>query len=146
MDYEALKAKEQEMRAKREKLLTECEQYEKDIRTIQKEMAKLDHTNIRLDDSTECMLRQYIDFHKDKEYYIIKFYKYYTCLFSGDPPPYTFHNDSIIKIQSLCEHESQIISLSDHALEICGDILGESKKSKIYGDVPTYTWILRGPV
>jgi predicted nuclease with TOPRIM domain len=143
MDYEALKAKEQEMRAKREKLLAECEQYEKDIRTIQKEMAKLDHTNIRLDDSTEWMLRQYIDFHQSQDYHHITFYKYYPRMF---PTEEIYHEDSIIKIVKFCEHKSAIISLSEHAFEICGDILGESKKSKIYGDVPTYTWILRGPV
>jgi septal ring factor EnvC (AmiA/AmiB activator) len=35
MDYETLKAKQDEIRAKREKLLAECKMYEEDISKIQ---------------------------------------------------------------------------------------------------------------
>ena len=149
MDYDALKAKEEEIRAKRQKLLAECEEYEKDIHNIQKEMAKLDHTNIRLDDSTDWMLRQYIDFHKSdsrrQDYHEMEFYKYYPRMFSREVHPNLdiFHEDSIIKIVKFCEHKSAIISLSEHAFDICCELLGNAKKSESYGDIPTYTWILR---
>ena len=66
MDYETLKAKQDEIRAKREKLLAECEMYEEDISKIQREMAKLDHTKILLNDSTELMLRNYLDHNKSQ--------------------------------------------------------------------------------
>ena len=144
MDYEALKAKEEEIRAKREKLLTECERYEKDIHDIQKEMAKLDHIKIRLDDSTDWMLRQYIDFHKSdsrsEDYHEMKFYKYYPRMF---PHEEVFHEDSIIKIVKFCEHKSAIISLSEHAFEICCEVLGEHNKKYENDDMDIYTWILR---
>jgi hypothetical protein len=143
MDYEALKAKEEEIRAKREKLLAECEQYEKDIHNIQKEMAKLDHTKIRLDDRTESMLRQYIDFHKSQNYYELEFYKYYPRMF---PHAEVYHQDSIIRIVQWCEHKSAISSLSEHAFEICCEILGEHHKKYDDGEMDIYSWILRGPL
>lgn len=139
MDYEALKAKEEKIREKREKLLAECEKYEKDIRNIQKEMAKLDHTKIRLDDSTEWMLRQYIDFNQSQDYHHMTFYKYYPRMF---PTEEIYHEDSIIKIVKFCEHKSAIISLSEHAFEICHDILGEHTKKYDNDDMDIYTWIL----
>jgi hypothetical protein len=140
MDYEALKAKEEEIRTKREKLLAECEQYEKDIRTIQKEMAKLDHTKIRLDDSTDWMLRQYIDFNKSQDYHDLRFYKYYPRMFPNEK---VYHEDSIIKIVQFCEHKSAIISLSEHAFEICCEVLGEHHKKYDNDDMDIYYWILR---
>ena len=139
MDYEALKKKEAELQAKREKLLAECEWYEKDIRNIQKEMAKLDHTKIRLDDSTDWMLRQYIDFNKGQDYHDLTFYKYYPRMFPNEK---VYHEDSILKIVQFCEHKSAIISLSEHAFEICCEVLGEHHKKYDGADMDIYTWFI----
>jgi hypothetical protein len=144
MDYDALKKKEEELRAKREKLLAECEKYQDDIYQIQKEMAKLDHTKIRLDDSTDFMLRNYIDFYKSdsrsEDYHEMRFYKYYPRMFPGEK---VYHEDSILKIVQFCEHKSAIISLSEHAFDISCEVLGEPHKKYHDGDMDSYTWILR---
>jgi len=147
MDYETLKKKEEEIKAKRERLLAECEMYEKDIHTIQKEMAKLDHTKIRLDDSTDWMLREYLEFHKSdsrsEDYHEMKFYKYYPRMFPNEE---VYYEDRIIKIVKFCEHKSAIISLSEHAFEICCEVLGKHHKMYDGDNMDIYSWILRGPV
>ena len=143
MDYDTLKKKEEELRAKREKLLAECEMYENDISKIQREMAKLDHTKIRLDDSTECMLRNYLDHNKSQNYHELEFYKYHPLLFDNPPEIHVFHQDSIIRIVKFCEHRSVISSLSEHAFDISCEVLGEPHKKYNDGDMDSYTWILR---
>lgn len=139
MDYEALKAKKEEIQRKRDKLAEECEAYNEEINRIEEKMRQVDHTKVLLDSSQESKLRHFIQ--SKKEYHILNFYKYYSCLFEGDPTVYTFHTDSIIKIQSVCNHESQIITLSDHAFNICCEVLGDPKKSEKSDDL--YTWLIR---
>jgi hypothetical protein len=142
MDYEALKAKEEEIRAKREKLLAECEVYEKEMYAVQKEMQQLDHTKFRLNSSQEHILRLNLGSMRDREYCYLTFYKYDLCLYDNEVRGGTTtidYTDSIINIESTCYHESQIISLSDHAFNICCEVLGQPHGN---GDL-MYNWVMR---
>ena len=143
MDYASLKAKEEEIRAKREKLSAECEKYQQEIYAIQRQMKQLDYTQVRLDSSQEHILRNILNYKKSIEFCKLKFYKCEACLFDRyDAHQTVHHNDSIINIQSLCEHEALIATLSDHAFEVCCEVLGEPKKYDKFESI-TYTWILR---
>ena len=142
MDYEALKAKEEEIRAKRDKLAAECEKYQQEIYAIQRQIQQLDHTKVRLDSSQEHILRLNLDSMKDREYCKLTFYKYDLCVYDNEVSGGTTtidYSDSIINIESTCYHESQIISLSDDAFNICCEVLGQPHGN---GD-SMYTWILR---
>jgi len=140
MDYKALKAKEEEIRAKREKLSAECEKYQQEIYTIQRQMQQMDHTKVRLDSSQEHILRLNLHSMRDREYCGLTFYKDDASRYDRyDSNQTVHHNDSIINIQSSCRHETLIATLSDHAFEICCEVLGQPHGN---GDL-LYTWILR---
>jgi len=142
MDYEALKAKKEEIQRKRDKLAEECEAYNEEINRIEEKMKQLDYTQVRLDSSQEHILRLNLGSMRDREYCKLTFYKYDLCLYDNEVRGGTTtidYTDSIINIESSCYHESQIISLSDHAFNICCEVLGQPNGN---GDL-MYTWVMR---
>ena len=140
MDYEALKAKEEELQKKCTTLQQELDSYSHMKYAIQRQMKQLDYTQVPLNSSQESTLRNILNYKNSIEFCKLKFYKCEACVFDRYSSNETVHhNDSIINIQSLCEHDTLIATLSDHAFNICCEVLGQPHGN---GD-SMYTWILR---
>jgi chromosome segregation ATPase len=140
MDYEALKAKEEELKKKCTTLQQELDSYQHMVYDVQRKMKQLDYTQVRLDSSQENILRNILNYTKSIEFCKLKFCKDDASRYDRyDSNQTVHHNDSIINIQSLCDHETLIATLSDHAFEICCEVLGQPHGN---GD-SIYTWLLR---
>ena len=131
-DYAALKGDLEEFNKIAENLARNLAVQETYIRLIKSKIDEMDKSKIELDEMQEADLRKALERVKAASLRIVSFIKEEPIYDDGCYEEY--QRDPIIKIKDECAHETSITSLSNHAFNICRELLGEPVNGR---------WILR---
>ena len=131
-DYTVLKGDLEEFKKIAENLARNLAVQETYIRLIKSKIDEMDKSKIDLDEKQEANLRKALERVKAASLRIVSFIK--------EDPRYDdgyyedYEREPIIKIKDECVHETSITTLSNHAFNICREVLGEPVNGR---------WILR---
>ena len=131
-DYAALKGDLEEFNKIAENLARNLAVQETYIRLIKSKIDEMDKSKIELDEMQEADLRKALERVKAASLRIVSFIKEEPIYDDGYYEEY--QRDPIIKIKDECAHETSITTLSNHAFNICRELLGEPVNGR---------WILR---
>jgi hypothetical protein len=131
-DYAALKGDLEEFNKIAENLARNLAVQETYIRLIKSKIDEMDKSKIELDEMQEADLRKALERVKAASLRIVSFIKEEPIYDDGCYEEY--QRDPIIKIKDECAHETSITTLSNHAFNICRELLGEPVNGR---------WILR---
>ena len=131
-DYAALKGDLEEFNKIAENLARNLAVQETYIRLIKCKIDEMDKSKIDLDEMQEDNLRKALERVKAASLRIVSFIKEEPNYDDGCYEEY--ERDPVIKIKDECAHETSITSLSNHAFNICRELLGEPVNGR---------WILR---
>ena len=131
-DYAALKGDLEEFNKIAENLARNLAVQETYIRLIKCKIDEMDKSKIDLDEMQEDNLRKALERVKAASLRIVSFIKEEPNYDDGCYEEY--ERDPVIKIKDECVHETSITTLSNHAFNICREVLGEPVNGR---------WILR---
>jgi hypothetical protein len=131
-DYAALKGDLEDFKKVAENLARNLAVQETYIRLIKTKIDEMDKSKIDLDEMQEDNLRKALERVKAASLRIISFMKEEPIYDDGCYEEY--ERDPVIKVKDECAHETSITSLSNHAFNICRELLGEPVNGR---------WILR---
>ena len=130
-DYAVLKDNLEKFKKIAENLARNLAVQETYIRLIKSKIDEMDKSKIDLDKKQEANLRKALE-KKVGTLRIVSFIKEEPTYDDGYYEDY--EREPIIKIKDECEHETRITTLSNHAFNICREVLGEPVNGR---------WILR---
>lgn len=135
-DYAMLNAKVEELTNLSNELTRSLATQHAYIHLINVKIDEMDKSKIYLDEKQEANLRKVLERVKAGSLKIVSFIKEEPMYDDGYYEDY--EREAIIKIKDECVHETCITTLSNHAFNICCEVLGEPLQNKA-----NTTWIIR---